>query len=200
MEYYSQAIQKSSPFYDERPADIPVSLLVIHNISLPPGEFNTKGIEQLFTGTLNPNDHSFYTQIAGLKVSAHCVIYRDGRIEQFVPFTHRAWHAGLSSFQGRSRCNDFAIGIEMEGTDDTPYTQAQYTSLLALSRSLLTAFPLITCGRIVGHNDIAPGRKTDPGPAFDWGFYRHALFSQQPESLQTASEQGSTEALDATIS
>ncbi len=178
MEYYPHAIQKKSPFYDERPANERVSLLVIHNISLPPGQFNTKGIEQLFTGTLNPDDHSFYTQIAGLKVSAHCVIYRDGRIEQFVPFTQRAWHAGVSNFQGRSRCNDFAIGIELEGTDTQPYTNAQYHSLIMLSDSLLTAFPLISCGRIVGHNDIAAGRKTDPGPAFDWGYFRHTLFSK----------------------
>lgn len=177
VEYFPHAIRKASPFYDERPAETAISLLVIHNISLPPGEFNTKGIEQLFTGQLNPAEHPFYQEIAGLEVSAHCVVYRDGRIEQYVPFTQRAWHAGVSQFQGRARCNDFAIGIEMEGTDDKPYTDAQYFSLIQLSQKIITAFPAITCGRVVGHNDIAPGRKTDPGPAFDWARYRQALFA-----------------------
>ena len=176
MSIFPQATQKQSPFFDQRPADTPVSLLVIHNISLPPGQFNTAGIEQLFTGTLNAEEHPFYQTIAGLKVSAHCVIYRDGSITQFVPFDERAWHAGLSSFQGRTRCNDYAIGIEMEGTDNIPYTEAQYASLISLSRWLLARYPLITCGRIVGHNDIAPGRKTDPGVAFDWARLRQALF------------------------
>lgn len=176
VKFFSGATQKHSPFYDARPADSQISLLVIHNISLPPGEFNTSGIAQLFTGTLDPDEHPFYRDIAGLKVSAHCVIYRNGEIEQYVPFTARAWHAGLSVFQGRSRCNDFAIGIEMEGTDSLPYTDAQYSSLQTLSAAILDAYPAITVGRVVGHNDIAPGRKTDPGPAFDWGRYRRQLF------------------------
>lgn len=176
MKTYPGASQKHSPFFDERPSDAEISLLVIHNISLPPGQFNTPGIEQLFTGTLNPEDDPFYKEIAGLKVSAHCVIYRDGRIDQFVPFTQRAWHAGVSVFQGAPRCNDYAIGIEMEGTDTQPYTDAQYRALIQLSRSVCTAFPAITLGRIVGHNDIAFGRKTDPGPFFDWARYRQGLF------------------------
>lgn len=177
MHIYPQARQLPSPFYDARPAGSDISLLVIHNMSLPPGQFNTKGIEQLFTGHLNAAEHPFYAQIAGLKVSAHCVIYRSGEVVQFVPFDARAWHAGVSVFQGHTRCNDFAIGIELEGTDTLPFTDAQYTSLIALTRYLTAAYPRITCGRIVGHNDIAPGRKTDPGPAFEWGRLRQAVFT-----------------------
>ena len=176
MKTYPGATQKQSPFFDERPPGTEISLLVIHNISLPPGQFSTPGIEQLFTGTINPEDDPFYKEIAGLKVSAHCVIYRDGTIDQFVPFTHRACDAGLSVYQGIPRCNDFAIGIEMEGTDYQPYTDAQYTSLTGLTESIISAFPAITIGRIVGHNDIAFGRKTDPGAFFDWTRYRNAVF------------------------
>ncbi len=172
---YSAALRKASPFYDERPDAADVSLLVIHNISLPPGEFGTPGIEQLFTGTINPDDHPVYPEIAHLKVSAHCVIRRNGDVEQYVPFNYRAWHAGVSSFQGRQKCNDFAIGIEMEGTDVLPYTDAQYNSLIKVSKEILNQYPLITLGRVVGHNDIAPGRKTDPGVAFIWPAYRQAL-------------------------
>ena len=172
---YSAALRKASPFYDERPDAADVSLLVIHNISLPPGEFGTPGIEQLFTGTINPDDHPVYPEIAHLKVSAHCVIRRNGDVEQYVPFNCRAWHAGVSSFQGRQKCNDFAIGIEMEGTDVLPYTDAQYNSLIKVSKEILDQYPLITLGRVVGHNDIAPGRKTDPGVAFNWPAYRQAL-------------------------
>ncbi|NVK54779.1 MAG: 1,6-anhydro-N-acetylmuramyl-L-alanine amidase AmpD [Alteromonadaceae bacterium] len=172
---YRDAIIKSSPFFDERPDQQDVSLLVVHNISLPPGEFGTPGVEQLFTGTLDPDAHPFYAGIAHLRVSAHCVIRRDGAIEQYVPFNCRAWHAGISSFQGREKCNDFAIGIEMEGTDETPYTEAQYSSLIALSDAIISCYPQITLGRIVGHNDIAPGRKSDPGIAFNWPGFRQAL-------------------------
>ena len=164
-----------SPFCDTRPDHVPVSLLVIHNISLPPGEFGTQGIKQLFTGTLNPDEHPFYAEILHLKVSAHCVIRRNGEVEQYVPFTQRAWHAGVSSFQGTGKCNDFAIGIEMEGTDDVPYTDEQYAALAKVAGHLQQQFPLITQGRIVGHNDIAPGRKTDPGQAFDWCRFRLSL-------------------------
>ncbi|MBO7923707.1 1,6-anhydro-N-acetylmuramyl-L-alanine amidase AmpD [Alteromonas sp. K632G] len=175
MVLYKPAKQIDCPHYDERPDESDVSVLVIHNISLPPSQFGTSGIRELFTGTLNPDEHPFYKEIAGIRVSAHCVIYRNGEIEQFVPFNKRAWHAGLSTFQGRSRCNDFTIGIELEGTDTLPYTDAQYEQLSILSKFILQQYPRITLGRIVGHNDIAPGRKTDPGVAFDWPRYRQSL-------------------------
>ena len=172
---YIDAVCKVSPFCDERPDESDVSLLVIHNISLPPGQFGTQGVEQLFTGTLDAEEHPFYADIAHLRVSAHCVIRRDGAVEQYVPYNKRAWHAGVSSFQGRERCNDFAIGIEMEGTDELPYTDVQYQSLIKVSAGIISLYPAITLGRIVGHNDIAPGRKTDPGVAFNWTGYRQAL-------------------------
>ncbi|MCW8091608.1 1,6-anhydro-N-acetylmuramyl-L-alanine amidase AmpD [Alteromonas sp. ASW11-130] len=174
-DYYTSAIQKQSPFYDERPEASDISLLVIHNISLPPGEFGGDYIEDLFSGTLDPNAHPFFKEIAHLKVSAHCVIRRNGEVEQYVPFCKRAWHAGLSSFQGRNRCNDFAIGIEMEGTDTTPFTGEQYASLVALTNEIITHYPAITLGRIVGHCDIAFGRKTDPGEAFNWCLFRQSI-------------------------
>ncbi|MCW8107085.1 1,6-anhydro-N-acetylmuramyl-L-alanine amidase AmpD [Alteromonas ponticola] len=174
-DYYKSATQKHSPYYDERPKDIDISLLVIHNISLPPGQFGGEHIEALFTGTLNPDAHPFFKDIAHLKVSAHCVIRRSGDVEQYVPFSKRAWHAGISSFQGVSRCNDYAIGIEMEGTDTTPFTSEQYTSLAALTNDIIRHYPAITLGRIVGHSDIACGRKTDPGEAFNWGQFRQSV-------------------------
>ena len=126
-------------------------------------------------GELDPTEHPFYQEIAGLRVSAHCVIYRTGKVEQFVPFNERAWHAGLSTFQGKSRCNDFSIGIELEGTDTLAYTNEQYAALTELTEFIVKHYPDITLGRIVGHNDIAPGRKTDPGQAFDWARYRKSL-------------------------
>lgn len=169
------AQQIESPFYDARPAQTEIRLLVIHNISLPPGQFGTSGIEQLFTGTLNSAEHPFYADIAGLKVSAHCVIYRDGRVVQFVPFTHRAWHAGVSTYQGQQACNDFSIGIELEGTDSQSYTEVQYKSLAQLTTAIMDAYPSIGSANIVGHCDIAPGRKTDPGVSFHWQKYRADL-------------------------
>ncbi|GGW94006.1 1,6-anhydro-N-acetylmuramyl-L-alanine amidase AmpD [Alteromonas halophila] len=175
MDTYSKARRIHSTHFDERPDPADISLLVIHNISLPPGEFGGTAIRDLFTGQLDCSAHPFYEQLQGVRVSAHCVIYRNGSIEQYVPFTARAWHAGLSSFQGRSRCNDYAIGIELEGTDCDSYTDKQYQSLIALSQDIQAQYPAITLGRIVGHSDIAPGRKTDPGPAFDWSRYRQAL-------------------------
>lgn len=150
-------------------------MLVIHNISLPPSQFGTSGIRDLFMGELDPTAHPFYQEIAGLRVSAHCVIYRTGNVEQFVPFNERAWHAGLSTFQGKSRCNDFSIGIELEGTDTLAYTNEQYAALTELTEFIVKHYPDITLGRIVGHDDIAPGRKTDPGQAFDWARYRKSL-------------------------
>lgn len=157
----------ASPNQDERPKDVQPSLIVVHGISLPPGQFGGQGVEQLFTNQLNPNEHPYYQEIAGLKVSAHCFIRRDGSVIQFVPFNQRAWHAGVSQYQGRERCNDFSIGIELEGTDTQCYTDEQYDQLNQLIKLLQQTYPQIK-NHIVGHCDIAPGRKTDPGEAFDW--------------------------------
>ncbi|WP_413741546.1 1,6-anhydro-N-acetylmuramyl-L-alanine amidase AmpD [Sodalis sp. RH15] len=163
-----------SPHSDERPnGEIP-SLLVVHGISLPPGSFGGPYIDRLFTGTLTPDEHPFFSQIQGLRVSAHCLIRRDGEIVQYVPFHRRAWHAGVSCFAGRERCNDFSIGIELEGTDNQPYTDEQYLRLAELTRLLMRHYP-ITPARITGHSDIAPVRKTDPGPAFLWHHYRELI-------------------------
>ncbi|HDU2651857.1 TPA: 1,6-anhydro-N-acetylmuramyl-L-alanine amidase AmpD [Yersinia enterocolitica] len=163
-----------SPHCDQRPEGEAPSLLVIHNISLPPGEFGGPYIDQLFTGTLNPDEHPYFADIVHLRVSAHCLIRRDGEIIQYVPFDKRAWHAGVSVFAGRERCNDFSIGIELEGTDVLPFTAAQYRSLSEVSTLLFVHYP-ITAEQVVGHSDIAPGRKTDPGPAFDWALYQQNL-------------------------
>ncbi len=161
----------ASPNWDERPDGTACSLLVIHNISLPPGEFGGPGVEALFTNQLDPGAHPYYAQIQGLRVSAHFFIRRDGAIVQFVPCGKRAWHAGASAWCGRERCNDFSIGIELEGSDEVPFTDAQYRALADLVRVLRGAYPIAD---IRGHADIAPGRKTDPGPCFDWGRL-HAL-------------------------
>lgn len=152
-----------------------VSLLVIHNISLPPGKFGRDLVTPFFMGNLDPGDDPFLREIADMRVSAHCFIDRIGTITQYVSFDDRAWHAGESCFQGVTNCNDFSIGIELEGTDDLEYTDAQYERLNALTRLIIQSYPKITLGRIVGHNDIAPGRKTDPGVSFNWGRYRMAL-------------------------
>jgi AmpD protein len=160
--------QVLSPHFDARPSDTVADLIVIHGISLPPGEFNGPWIDRLFTGHLPPDAHPFFAAIAGGRVSAHVLIRRDGEIVQYVPFTHRAWHAGKSEYCGRAACNDFSVGIELEGTDDVSYENAQYESLAALIKALLAAYPSLSRERIAGHSDIAPGRKTDPGPSFDW--------------------------------
>ncbi|WP_289027856.1 1,6-anhydro-N-acetylmuramyl-L-alanine amidase AmpD [uncultured Paraglaciecola sp.] len=175
-----QAILTQAEYYpsthcDDRPENTDISLLVIHNISLPPNEFGGEYIKYFFTGKLNPELHPYFTSIYKIRVSAHCLIQRDGHIVQFVPFSKRAWHAGISSFQGQNRCNDFSIGVELEGADHLPYTDEQYRSLQHLSLALKQTYPAITLGRIVGHNDIAPGRKTDPGISFDWTRYRQLL-------------------------
>ena len=170
---------RSSPHFDERPVGTDVSLLVIHNISLPAGEFTDiperSFVDALFMGTLDCAAHTSFASLQGVRVSAHCVIWRDGSIFQYVPFAKRAWHAGISQFAGRERCNDFSIGIELEGSDDLPYTDKQYHSLILLTKFIMSQHPAITTQRIVGHCDIAPGRKTDPGTAFDWMRYRNAL-------------------------
>jgi len=167
--------QVPSPNVDQRPLEAVIDLLVIHNISLPPGEFGGPYIEELFCNRLNPQAHPYFKGIAHLKVSSHLLIRRDGEIIQFVPLTQRAWHAGESSFCGRSCCNDFSIGIELEGSDDLPFTEAQYAALTEVSQLILLAYPSITLERIAGHSDISPGRKTDPGEAFDWARYRQNL-------------------------
>ena len=163
-----------SPHFDCRPEDEIPSLLVVHNISLPPGEFGGPWIDALFTGTLDPEAHPYFAGIAHLRVSAHCLIRRDGEIVQYVPFDKRAWHAGVSLYQGRERCNDFSIGIELEGTDSLPYTDAQYQQLTAITDTLIQAYPAIV-DHMTGHCDIAPERKTDPGSAFDWSRFRHSV-------------------------
>jgi AmpD protein len=160
---------------DARPELAEISLLVLHNISLPPNKFGNDYIKYFFTGRLDPSLHPYFKEIFQMRVSAHCLIKRSGEIIQFVPFNKRAWHAGISSYQGVNRCNDYSIGIELEGADHIPYTDAQYASLLKATADIMHAYPDITLGRIVGHNDIAPGRKSDPGVAFDWGRYRQQV-------------------------
>lgn len=154
-----------SPNYDTRLANMTIDMVVIHNISLPPGEFDGDGIVQLFTNQLDPTAHPYYAEIAHLRVSAHFLIRRDGALIQFVSCLGRAWHAGVSSWQGRSRCNDFAIGIELEGTDTQAFTEVQYACLQSLLDAICARYSI---AHVVGHSEIAPGRKTDPGPCFDW--------------------------------
>jgi N-acetyl-anhydromuramoyl-L-alanine amidase len=170
--------QVLSPHFDARPRGGAPELIVVHGISLPPGEFGGPWIDRLFAGDLPPDAHPSFRDTAALRVSAHALIRRDGALTQYVPFGLRAWHAGQSHYQGRSDCNDFSIGIELEGTDQTPYTDAQYERLAALLRALLSAYPTLSADRITGHSDIAPGRKTDPGPAFDWERLRNSLRNQ----------------------
>lgn len=161
----------NSPNCDERPVNTCIDLLVIHNISLPPKYYGGTAIDELFTNRLDYSAHPYFQTLIDLKVSAHILIRRDGQIIQYVPFNKRAWHAGISSFGGRTQCNNFSIGIELEGADDVPYTNEQYQQLAQLSALLLKHYPDITHDRIVGHSDIAPGRKTDPGSSFDWTLY-----------------------------
>lgn len=165
----------ASPNFNQRPADVDVSLLVIHNISLPPGEFNTGCVEAFFCNQLDSQQHPYFATVAQLRVSAHFFIARTGEITQFVSLGDRAWHAGASSFAGTADCNDYSVGVELEGCDEIPYTDAQYTALIELTKNLCSIFPGITADRIVGHQHIAPGRKTDPGPAFDWARYLKGL-------------------------
>lgn len=161
-----------SPHCDERPWDARVELIVIHNISLPPGEFGGAAITDLFLGCLDSGAHPYFAEIAGLTVSSHFLIRRDGTVIQYVPCELRAWHAGASSWKGRLRCNDFSVGIELEGTDETAFTDAQYEALAAVTRALFARYGTLD---LAGHSDIAPGRKTDPGPCFDWPRYRKAV-------------------------
>ena len=163
--YANFARQLRSPNRDARPADTPVTLVVIHGISLPPGVFGGDAIARLFTNRLDPAAHPYYPSIAHLHVSAHFLVRRDGRLVQFVSCNERAWHAGISRFRGRRHCNDFSIGIELEGTDDLPYETPQYAMLARLLKALSRRYPI---QHVTGHSDVAPGRKTDPGLAFDW--------------------------------
>jgi len=164
----SSARHCPSPNYDSRSSIDDMSLIVIHNISLPPNEFGGDGIDQLFTNKIDKNEHPFYEEIYQLRVSSHLLIRRDGEVVQYVPFHKRAWHAGVSQFLGRDVCNDFSIGIEMEGTDFEPFNEQQYRILELVIQQLLKTYPHLNSGNITGHEHIAAGRKTDPGPFFDW--------------------------------
>ena len=172
----------ASPNCDERPSGCAIELLVIHYISLPPGEFGGAGVIDLFTNRLDPAAHPDYSGLAGLRVSSHFLIRRDGALIQFVPCARRAWHAGESSWKGRRGCNDFSIGIEMEGTGEVPFTDAQYGKLAALTRALKRRYPVAD---IAGHSDVAPGRKSDPGPHFDWARLRAMLKSTRQAARNT---------------
>ncbi|NNM81955.1 MAG: 1,6-anhydro-N-acetylmuramyl-L-alanine amidase AmpD [Burkholderiales bacterium] len=170
------AIFISSPNCDDRPQGATIDLVVIHNISLPPGEFGGEGVTQLFTNTLDPDEHAFYATIAGLRVSSHFYIRRNGEIIQYVPVDKRAWHAGVSQWRGREKCNDFSVGIELEGTDEMPYTENQYAALEVVTFAMLEKYPGL---EYAGHCDISPGRKTDPGSSFDRERYA-GIFSRSP--------------------
>ena len=158
----------SSPNFDSRPKDTDISLIVIHSISLPPGKYGGNEIKDFFLNKLDTSNHEYFESIKNLKVSSHIVIKRTGEILQFVPFNKRAWHAGISSYLGKENCNDYSIGIELEGTDDSEFTDEQYNSLINLTSSLIRSYPNLSEDRLVGHSDIAPGRKSDPGIFFDW--------------------------------
>jgi AmpD protein len=169
--------QVLSPHFDARPTNVLPDLIVVHGISLPPREFGGPWIDRLFTGNLPPDAHPYFREAAapGRRVSAHALIRRDGQVIQYVSFGSRAWHAGQSEYQGRKSCNDFSVGIELEGTDDIPYTDQQYDQLARVVRALLAAYPTLSKAHITGHSDIAPVRKTDPGPVFDWQRFRSLL-------------------------
>lgn len=169
------AQQLVSPNADDRPDNTSVDLLVIHAISLPPNEFGGAFVSDLFLNKLKVDEHEYFSEIEGLTVSSHFFIERGGRLTQFVPTHHRAWHCGESNYCGKNRCNDFSIGIELEGCDTLPFEDAQYVTLAELTRALLESHPELSSERIVGHSDIAPGRKTDPGPCFDWPRYKTSL-------------------------
>lgn len=171
-----------SPNHDQRPSGAEPELVVVHAISLPPGRFGGDWIDRLFTNTLDPGDHPYFAEVADLRVSAHALIRRDGGLTQYVPFHRRAWHAGRSSFRGRPECNDFSVGIELEGTDELPFEPVQYRRLSQLVAALAEAYPGITPERMAGHCDIAPGRKTDPGPRFDWQHLKQLLEDKESKA------------------
>jgi AmpD protein len=173
------ALQVQSPNFDDRPPGAEITLLVVHNISLPPGRFGGTAIAELFTNRLDATAHPYFATVASLRVSAHFLIGRDGTLTQFVSCACRAWHAGASSWQGRAHCNDFSIGVELEGTDELPYEAVQYRVLARLTRALRRRYPIAD---LAGHQDIAPGRKTDPGHAFDWAHFRQLVATTSPRS------------------
>jgi len=175
--------QVLSTHFDARPEGSVPELIVVHSISLPPGQYGGPWIEQLFTGTLPVRAHPYFATIPAGRVSAHVLVRRDGTPVQFVPFGERAWHAGLSEYQGRHACNDFSIGIELEGTDDTGFEDAQYRTLTAVIAALLAGYPTLDAARIVGHSDIAPGRKLDPGVKFDWPRLRGLIAQSAPAAV-----------------
>ena len=174
------ARQIASPNHDSRPAGVEADLIVVHGISLPPGEYGGPWIDRLFTNTLPADVHPYFAEIGALHVSSHLAVTRDGAVTQYVRFTDRAWHAGKSHFEGREACNDFSVGVELEGTDTQPYTAAQYDRLAEIVAALCAAYPRLSPARLVGHSDIAPGRKTDPGPAFDWPRARRLIAAVVP--------------------
>ena len=167
--------RRSSPNHDERPDPHDIALVVVHGISLPPGEFSGTYVDAMFRNELDVDAHPSLADLRGVRVSAHLFVDRAGRIAQYVPFDKRAWHAGESRWRGRARCNDFSIGIELEGTDHVAYTDEQYASLVTAVAALLGSYPRLSLSTIVGHNEIAPGRKTDPGAAFDWRRFLAAM-------------------------
>ena len=169
------ARQITSPNCDLRPPGVQAELIVVHGISLPPGEFGGPWIDRLFTNSLPAEAHPYFAEVASLRVSSHLVVQRDGALTQYVKFQERAWHAGPSCYAGREACNDFSIGVELEGTDTLPYETAQYHGLARVVAALCAAYPTLSTDRLVGHSDIAPGRKTDPGPAFDWPRARRSI-------------------------
>lgn len=186
--WLSGAGRMDSPNCDERPPHMVIDLVVIHGISLPPGQYGGPWIDALFTNALPLSAHSYFSSLKGMHVSTHLLIRRDGMLVQYVPFHRRAWHAGASTWGGRMRCNDFSIGIELEGTDITPYTDIQYIVLGNVIQILRAAYPGITSERIVGHSDISPGRKTDPGPAFDWARLHLTLQGSDTRSIDSNPE------------
>ncbi|WP_414039969.1 1,6-anhydro-N-acetylmuramyl-L-alanine amidase AmpD [Acidithiobacillus sp. M4-SHS-6] len=184
--WHGQALAAPSPYYDQRPAGTVVDLLVVHAISLPPEQFGSAEVPRFFMGRLDFDRHPYYQQLRNLRVSAHFFIERDGRLWQHVSVWDRAWHAGASSWQGRSACNDYSVGVELEGSESTRFLPEQYQRLAALARDLQALFPAISAERMVGHADIAPGRKWDPGPGFSWEYftevYAHGGDQTSPET------------------
>ena len=184
------AAQRHSPNQDARPAGVAPELVVVHGISLPAGAFGGAAIDALFTNCLDPGAHADFHDLAALRVSAHLLLRRDGRLLQYVPLTRRAWHAGVSRWFGRERCNDFSIGIEVEGADHIAYDARQYSRLAGLLSAMFRAWPVLDARRVVGHCDIAPGRKTDPGPAFDWQLLHRLLASPPTSAAAGAAREG----------
>lgn len=186
--WFSHAKRCESPNYNQRPKDAEISLLVIHNISLPPKQYGESYIEDFFCNRLDVAKHPYFETIQDLQVSAHFLIKRDGELVQFVSCDERAWHAGASQWQNRENCNDFSVGIELEGCDDEAFEQSQYQTLLSLSEKLMLQYPALSETAIAGHSDIAPGRKTDPGPYFDWDSFRQQLAQRLAATAKIAKD------------